>query len=269
MCNYLNVSRSGYYKWCQKRKETDKDEKLMRMILECQRKNNNCYGYRRVKMWIYLNYGINVNHKAILRVMNKYSLLSEIRRKRYYKRYSQGLIRYKNILKRNFKATKPNQKWVTDITYIKTKQGPLFLSVIKDLYDKYIVSYEIAKSQDYGLVDKTIRSALDTLNQTHNIILHSDQGYQYTSFNYHKITTENNIIPSMSKPGTPIDNSPVESFFSILKTECVKFQTFHTFDQAIDSINDYIYYYNHHRLQLKTGMSPASFRNLYFNSLSY
>ena len=113
--------------------------------------------------------------------MNKYGLLSEIRRKKYYKRYTQGVLRYKNILKRNFTAQMLNQKWTTDITYIKTDHGILFLSVIKDLYDGYIVSYKMSKNnQTYSLVDKTIRSALADLKPTDKVILHSDQGNQYT-----------------------------------------------------------------------------------------
>lgn len=266
MCHYLKVSRSGYYKWCKIRYEEDKDYKIAKLVEECERENNFCYGYRRVKIWIFRKYGLNVNHKKVLRIMNKYGLLSKIRRKRYYKRYHQGILRYKNILKRNFKATKPNQKWVTDITYIKTKQGNLFLSVIKDLYDKYIVGYDIAKNQSCNLVDKTIRLALKNTNLENNVILHSDQGFQYTSFKYRKITSSNNITTSMSKPGTPIDNSPAESFFSTLKTECINRQTFYSFSQAIDTINNYIYYYNHYRLQLSAGMSPFDYRQSYLFS---
>ena len=261
MCNYLKVSRSGYYKWCKREiNKKDKDEYLRDLIVNCQNKNRNTYGYRRVKQWLLKEYGIKINHKAVLRIMNKYNLLSQIRRKRYYKKYNQGVLRYKNILKRNFKATKSNQKWVTDITYIKTKQGTLYLSVIKDLYDKYIVSYKISKTQDYSLVDKTIKSALSTLSQNDNVILHSDQGYQYTSFNYYKITSKNNIIPSMSKPGTPIDNAPAESFFSILKSECINFESFDTFSQAISCIDDFIYFYNFQRIQLHSGLTPFQLR---------
>ncbi len=266
MCSYFKVSRSGYYKWRKRRCLENKDHQIAKLVEECEQENNFCYGYRRVKIWLLKKYGLNVNHKKVLRIMNEYSLLSRIRRKRYYKRYHQGILRYKNILKRNFKATKPNQKWVTDITYIKTKQGNLFLSIIKDLYDKYIVGYSISKNQKYSLVDKTIRSALKNTNLKDGVILHSDQGFQYTSFKYHKITSSNNIITSMSKPGTPIDNSPAESFFSTLKTECINRQTFYSFSQAIDSINDYIYYYNHHRLQLSTGMSPFDYRQSYLCS---
>ena len=262
MCKYFKISRSGYYKWREKSKKCDKDEYLRDLIVKCQIKNRNCYGYRIVKIWLLREYGLTVNHKSVLQIMNKYSLLSEIRRKKYYKRYTQGVLRYKNILKRNFTAQMPNQKWTTDITYIKTDHGIIFLSVIKDLYDGYIVRYKMSKNnQTYSLVDKTIRSALAELKPTDKVILHSDQGNQYTSREYRKITEENNITPSMSKPGTPIDNSPVESFFSVLKSECLMHNNFDSFDSAIASIHDYIYYYNYERIQLRSGLTPFEIRS--------
>lgn len=116
-------------------------------------------------------------------------------------------------------------------------------------------------NQTYSLVDKIIRLALDELKPTDNVILHSDQENQYTSREYRKITEKNNIAPAMSKPSTPIDNSPVESFFSVLKSECLKHNNFDSFDSAIASVNDYLYYYNYERIQLRPGLTLFEIRS--------
>ena len=172
MCVFFGVSRSGYYDWLKRKQEPDKDLFLKDLISECQIKHKRLYGYRRVVIWLLKEYGLIVNHKAVLRIMNKYNLLSVTRRKGYYRRMLNAQLRYPNILQRDFKANEPNQKWVTDITYIKTKQGMLFLSIIKDLYDNYIVSYKMSKMQDYGLVDRTIKDAKSKEKSIEGVILH-------------------------------------------------------------------------------------------------
>lgn len=163
---------------------------LRNLIFECQQKNRRLYGYRRVHLWLFREYGLVANHKRILRVMNKYGLLSVIRRRGYYRRMLSSELRYSNILDRDFRATAPNQKWCTDITYIKTKEGVLFLSVIKDLYDNYIVSYKTAASQDYGLVDRTLHAAVVNEDKHSGLVLHSDQGALYTTFSYRYFVNE-------------------------------------------------------------------------------
>ena len=123
MCQFFEVSRSGYYSYEKSVKVPDKDDSLAKLISTCQSKTNSTYGYRRVKLWILRETGEIINHKAILRVMNKYGLLSQIRRRRKYTQYKQYIHRYDNVLDRDFCADHPNQKWVTDISYIHTKQG--------------------------------------------------------------------------------------------------------------------------------------------------
>ena len=152
--------------------------------------------------------------------MNKYNLLSVIRRKRYVK-YGQALHRYPNLLNRNFVADSPNQKWVTDISYIRTGQGFLYLSIICDLYDNSIVAYKTGSEQNINLVLNTIKAAMRKEAVTAELQLHSDQGFQYTSQAYFKLTQRYGITPSMSRRGNPYDNALAENFFSILKTECI------------------------------------------------
>jgi transposase InsO family protein len=145
MCRFFGVSRSGYYSYIIRMDKPAKDLPLAEKIRECQACNRNTYGYRRVHMWLERN-GVFCNPKTVLRVMNKYNLLSVVRRKRYV-RYGEALHRYPNLLNRNFTAERPNQKWVTDISYIRTAQGFLYLSVIRDLYDNSIVAYKTGTEQ--------------------------------------------------------------------------------------------------------------------------
>ena len=169
--------------------------------------------------------------------------------------------RYPNSLNRDFTADRPNQKWVTDISYIKTGQGFLYLSIIRDLYDNSIVAYKTAKEQSIKLVLDTIREAKRKENVTAELQLHSDQGFQYTSESYYRLTKEYGISPSMSRRGNPYDNALAENFFSILKTECIHRVKLATYEEASRLIGEYINFYNNYRIQTKTKLTPLEKRN--------
>lgn len=228
MCNFFEVSRSGYYCYIDRMDKPDKDEELAKQIVECQAETKRTYGYRRVQIWLERR-GIHHNPKTILKVMNKYGLLSVVRRKKYC-HYSSVLHKYPNILNRDFHADRPNQKWVTDISYIKTAQGFLYLSIIRDLYDNSIIAYKMSTSPNINLVLETIRAAKSLVAVP--LTLHSDQGFQYTSHEYNKLTESFGITQSMSRRGNPYDNALAENFFSILKTECIHRVKQKTFDEA-------------------------------------
>ena len=261
MCRFFNVSRSGYYDYVKRMDIPAKDLPLAEKIRECQDKCGKTYGYRRVHIWLEKN-GIHHNPKTILRVMQKYNLLSEIRRKKYHN-YSTVLHRYDNLLNRDFHAERPNQKWVTDISYIKTSQGTLYLSIIRDLYDNSIIAYKTGTEQNVNLVLSTIRAAKKKEKITAELQLHSDQGFQYTSHPYFKLTQSYNITPSMSRRGNPYDNAMAENFFSILKTECIYRTKLRTYEEASLLIGQYIHFYNNERLQLKTKLTPLEKRSQY------
>lgn len=256
MCEFFQVSRSGYYAWISRLNLEAKDKWIAERIAVCQEKSKRTYGYRRVGIWLWREYGLKINHKALLRIMGKYQLLLEVRRRRKYQQYSQGLHRYDNLLNREFKADWPNQKWVTDISYIHTNQGVLYLSMIKDLYDGFIVHYEIGNDQSIGLVTKTIRNALKKEAVADGLALHSDQGFQYTSPAYFNLSQEYGFTPSMSRKGNCLDNASAESFFSVLKSECVNRTRLSTFEDARNLITDYIQFYNYDRIQLQTKLTP-------------
>ena len=262
MCRFFRVSRSGYYDYVKHISRPEKDAALAEEIRQQQEKSFNTYGYRR--MWIALDRkGIHHNPKTILRVMKKYDLLAEIRRRRKWVNMGQQAHRYENLLNREFSADKPNSKWVTDISYIHTKQGVLYLSMIRDLYDNSIIAYKTGTEQTVNLVLDTIHLAMkkEKKRVAAELQLHSDQGFQYTSHGYFKLTQSYGITPSMSRRGNCYDNAMAENFFSILKTECIYRHKPETFKEANEMIDRYIHFYNYERIQLKTGVAPLTLRH--------
>ena len=259
MCEFFGVSRSGYYDFLKRMDTPDRDEAIANEITECQQQCAKTYGYRRVQIWL-ARKGIYRNPKTVHRIMRKFGLLSEIRRRKKYRRMGQKLHTYENKLNRDFHADRPNQKWVTDIAYIHTRQGVLYISIIRDLYDNSIVAYKTGTEQTVNLVLNTIKAAKEKEKVTAGLQLHSDQGFQYTSHGYFNLTKEFGITPSMSRRGNCYDNAMAENFFSILKAECINRRSFQSFDEASSVIDEYIYFYNHERIQLKTKMTPLDKR---------
>ena len=251
MCKFFGVSRSGYYAFVHRLGKPEKDAALAQLIAQQRERNSHTYGYRRMWLWL-KNQNIFRNPKTVLRIMQKYNLLSEIRRRRKWKQMGQQLHKYKNLLNREFHADVPNSKWVTDISYIHTRQGVLYLSIIRDLYDNSIVAYKTGTQQTVNLVLDTIHLAMrqEKKRVAAELHLHSDQGFQYTSQAYFQLT----------KQGNPYDNAMAENFFSILKTECIYRHKPATFSEANEMIDRYIYFYNHERIQLKTGEAPLARR---------
>ena len=254
MCIFFGVSRSGYYAWTKKTDKEDPDKQIGELIRDCQKKTRQTYGYRRVQIWLLREFGLVMNHKAVLRVMNKYNLLSKSRRKRKWVQNCERIHKYTNLLERNFYAERPNLKWCTDISYIPTKEGFVYLSVIKDLYDNFVVAYKVGTENNNNLVYETVKAAKREV--TAELQLHSDQGFQYTSEGYFKLTKSYHITPSMSSPGTPLDNACAENFFSTLKSEWLYRYTPATKEEARLLLGEYIHFYNYERIQLKTKLTP-------------
>ena len=259
MCKFFGVSRSGYYAFLKRMDTPDRYLPLAEKIRECQEESHGTYGYRRVHIWLERQ-GIYRNPKTVLHVMQKYNLLSVIRRKKF-KYVSEHLHKYPNLLNREFNAERPNQKWVTDISYIPTKEGMCYLSVIRDLYDNSIVAYQMSKDMTVKLVLDTIKKAMQKENVTAELQLHSDQGAQYVSHEYFTLTQSYGITPSMSRRGNPYDNALAENFFSILKTECIHRVKLSGYDEASLIISEYITFYNNYRIQTKTKLTPLEKRN--------
>jgi putative transposase len=241
MCVFLKVSRAAYYAWVKRSTRPDIDDPRMKLIEIAYQNSHRTYGYRRVQMWIVQKYGVNINHKAVLRLMNKLGVHSVARKRKFLKKNEdlETYHRYPNHLNREFSAAQPNQKWVTDVTFIHTQQGWAFLSMIKDLHDGFIVAHYLTKQNSIELVMKTLKLAKQKEMVTDGLILHSDQGYQYSSQSYFALTQEYNITPSMSRRGNCWDNAMMENFFGHLKEEAVR--QFHNpgFEEVKQIIDDY------------------------------
>ena len=167
-----------------------------------------------------------------------------------------------NRLERDFTATKPNQKWVTDVTEFKAKDGnKVYLSPILDLFNNEIISYTLSYSPNWAQVEKMLKLAVKRLDKTSGSILHSDQGWQYQMAAYRQILAEHGIIQSMSRKGNCLDNAAMESFFGRLKTECFYSREFNTREEIVNAVRDYLDYYDHRRILLKLkGLSPIQYR---------
>jgi len=263
MCNFFGLSRAAYYKWRQRVVEPDKDTERMGLVQEAWEKSRRIYGYRRVTVYLQQQ-GYSINHKTVLRLMNKMNIRSVARKRNPYKKANQldSYHRYENVLNRDFTATKPNQKWDTDISYVRTQQGWGYLSTIKDLFDGFIVSYLLGKENSVDLVTDTVKQAMQKEKVTDEIILHSDQGHQYTSNAYFTLTSANKIKQSMSRRGNCWDNAPMENFFGHFKEESLRQYPIPTFQEARKIVDDYIAFYNDERIQLKTRQTPYQTRCL-------
>jgi len=264
MCSFFQISRSGYYAYLQ-RKVGATEDVLVQLIRQCREETDRTYGYRRIGLWLDRQ-GKHVNHKRIYRIMLKYGLFSEVRRKRKYQQMSDQLHRYPNLLNREFTANRPNEKWVTDISYIGTKQGTLYLSVIRDLFDNSIVAYKTGTEQTINLVLQTVRSAREKEAVAAELQLHSDQGFQYTSQAYFTLTRDYGITPSMSRRGNCYDNAMAENFFGILKAECLRRHKPQSIAHARQLVDNFIFFYNHERIQLRTKLTPLEKRRQFMQS---
>lgn len=264
MCELFGISRAAYYAWVQRATQTDPDQDHLAMVQEAYAASHQTYGYRRISLWIHKYKGVCLNHKTVLRLMNKLNIRSVARQRKVSRNLAtlETYHRYENLLNRNFIAHQPNQKWVTDVTYLLTQDGWAYLSTIQDLFDGFIVAHRLGKENSLALVLHTLRQAKQQEKVTAGLILHSDQGHQYTSQAYFVLTQQYTITPSMSRPGNCWDNAPMENFFSHFKEEAWRhFQT-PTFVQTQQIVDEYIAFYNYERIQLKTKQTPFQTRCL-------
>jgi putative transposase len=265
LCQAAGVSRSGYYKWLMRQTSPSKkqidDQALMEKILQCHEIHNGIYGYLRVKTWLFQYHQLIVNHKRVYRLMKRMGIQARIRRKKqkYFGRKEAWVIS-KNHLNREFQATKPNEKWVTDVTYLVFNQKKLYLSVILDLFNNEVIAYQISKRNDLKLVTDTVKMAVKKRGGN-GTLLHSDQGYQYTSRQYNQLLQRFNIKASMSRKGNCLDNACAESFFSHFKTECFHLHQFYYESEVKHAVRKYIKFYNTDRFQKRlNNLSPLAYR---------
>lgn len=263
MCKFLSVPRSSYYYWLKNKDCEDKDASLVESIREGQHASCGTYGYRRMTIWLNRVYGIIVNSKRVRRIMKEAGLQSVVRKKKKFKKDQGAVYKYDNLLARNFYSSRPNDKMVTDITYISTGRGKVFLSMVKDLFDNSIRGYCVSRNNDLKLVADTLRETFTNIKTDNDkpVLLHSDQGFQYTSKLYERLTSQYGITPSMSRKGNCFDNAAAENFFSHLKSELINRVKLKDYEEAKKAIDDYIRYYNNKRIQVKLKMAPLEYRS--------
>ncbi len=257
ICDHLGVGRSSYYRWKKNNKIETQKEVRDKKIGELCKLHKFRYGYRKITSI----YGETISEETVRKVMQKHGWQCRVKVKKR-KRTGQPAYVVPNLLNRDFTAEAPLQKLVTDITYLPFGQSMMYLSSILDIYNGEIIARTIGFSQDTTLV-------LDTLNQLPELpegcILHSDQGSVYTSYTYQKVVKEKGIIMSMSRKGTPADNSPIETFHASLKSETFYLDGIYRTTNAhvLQIVESYIDYYNNTRIQTKlNSQSPVEYRQL-------
>lgn len=225
---------------------------------------NRTRGIRRIRMQIKKVYGMIITNYTVYRYMRLNGVQSISRRKIHsYPKVDHHDI--PNLLHRNFNTDASNKKWSIDISYIFAKHGQKYLCAIKDMFDKSIVAHKISSFLDLKLVLDTVEEALHKVpyEQRKSLILHSDQGWHFTHSQYVKLLQDNGVTQSISAKGSSVDNVPIESFFSILKTECIYLIDNLHKDDIETVVNNFIYYYNYERLQEKIKeLTPIQYREL-------
>ncbi|HJJ72103.1 MAG TPA: IS3 family transposase [Methanocorpusculum sp.] len=266
MCKSLEVSRSGYYKWLKHEKtdEEKENEQIAQLVGEYDERFNHTLGYRRMTGYMNRLNQKQYGEKRIYRIMKMMGIRSVIRKKAKKYQYCEPEMVAENILKRDFYAGSPNEKWTTDVTEFKWYEGgkirKLYLSAILDLYDRSIVSYSISSRNDNLLVFDTFDKAIKA-NPNAKPIFHSDRGFQYTNKIFQTKLTNQGMTPSASRVGHCIDNGSTEGFWGIVKAEMYYLRRFESKAELITSITDFIQYYNEGRYQARFGFkTPAEVR---------
>lgn len=248
------LSRAGYYKWKKANRDKAGAMDIEQHILAIHSLRS-FYGYRRMTVALRRE-GFAVNHKRVYRLMCKLGIQSVIRKKRRYFGKS-GSIVFPNLLGRDFKALFPGRKLATDITYLPTTDGFLYLSVVQDLCTNEIVAHALSARNDLSLVFAT----LDKLPAQPSAVLHSDQGFQYTHKSYQERLSKLRLLGSHSRKGNCLDNACVESFFSHLKTEAFSEKLATSKAETSTLVAEYIRFYNTERFQKRLGqLSPVEYR---------
>jgi len=262
MCEVLKVHRSGYYKWLKipKSNRELEDEKIFDEIEYFFRESDENYGSPRV-FFDLKEMGMRIGRKRVERLMRK----NKLRASRKYKRkrfiYGKPSIVYPNLLQQDFSAKVANERWVTDITQIRTFEGWLYLAIIEDLFSRMVVGWSMQASMKTDLVLDAILMAVWRRRPAKDVIIHSDQGGQYTSDSWQRFCRDHGLIPSMSRRGNCFDNATVESFNSTLKKERIRGKIYKTRNEARAEIFDYIeMFYNPKRRHSYIGnISPLKF----------
>lgn len=255
----MGLSRSTFYhrrsKWAEPDRKADLKAAVRAAVDE-----HGCYGYRRVTALL-RRQGHAINHKPVQRVMQELGLQVRRQAGKFRSYRGPGHVAIPNILRRDFTASEPNKRWVTDVTEFTVGGEKCYLSPIMDLYNGEIVAFQTARRPTLALVQTMVRKALKKIGKGPAPLLHSDQGWHYQHAAYRRLLGQKGLTQSMSAKGNCLDNAAMESFFSLLKNELFHRTRFDSIRHLQDGIRRYIRYYNHKRIKLKlNGLSPVEYR---------
>ena len=251
LLHIAHLPKSSFYYHHQDRPDPDAADKAL--IAEIYERHKGRYGQRRIAA------ALDWNRKKVARLMKQMELKALIRAKKAYRHPAMGEIS-EHLLKRRFTAKKPNEKWLTDVTELKGKDGKLYLSPILDLFNREIVAYAMSRNANSEMVKEMLEKAAPRLTDK-GTMLHSDQGVLYRTAGYRELLAEHSMVQSMSRKANCWDNAPMESFFAVLKTECFYRAGELTVDELMKQIDDYMDYYNRERCSLKLKkLSPVAYR---------
>lgn len=263
LCKITKVSKSGYYKWLKTADQVPKDYDDYLLIKEVFEAGKSRYGWRQIRMHLERKKKIIMNHKKIIRIKNKYNLITKIRRRNPYKAIMKKTTdhrTFENKLDRNFNQIIPHRVFCTDITYLFYNNRVAYLSVIKDIATGEIVAWHASQHITMELVLGTINQ----MGKYKDALIHSDQGFHYTNPEYISKVNVLEMVQSMSRKGNCIDNAPIESFFGHLKDD-VDYKDCKTFEELYQFVENYIKYYNNERAQWdKNKMTPVEYRDHLF-----
>jgi len=254
------LPRATYYYHAKRLAAPDKHAELLAKIQTIYAENKGRVGYRRITLALHQQ-GYIVNHKTVQRLMKQHGIVCCVRMKKY-KSYKGTVGKIApNLLERNFEAEKPNQKWVTDVTEFSLFGQKIYLSPILDLCSRDIVSYSVFDHPVLNMVTEMLDNAFEKMPNGSNLILHSDQGWQYQHKQYRRMLADKGVRQSMSRKGNCLDNAVIENFFGLLKSELLYLQKFESVAQFKAELIDYLDYYNNRRIKAKLmGLPPAIHR---------
>ena len=278
LLKFICLSKSTYYYVINSLKNEDKDLELKQLIIKIFEDSKRTYGYRRITLEVNKDNTNKINHKKIKRIMKELGLFAIQGKNGKYHSYKgdngefkENLLlekvideeKHATIYKRNFETTRPNEKWTTDVSEFKHKDGKLYLSPILDMYDGSIISYDISLHPDFNQTKRMIEMAFNTYENLEGLIFHSDQGWQYQMRQYKAWLNAKGVKQSFSRKGNCMDNSLIENFFGIMKNEMFygHENEFETIEDLQYAMEEYIKWYNEKRINIKRkGMSPLEYR---------
>ena len=267
MCRLLDVHPSGYYAWLQKPKSKRQraDERLAGLIKQFWLESGSVYGYRKIHHDL-RDVGERCGVNRVHRLMKLAGLQAQVGYRKPRSRGGQQHVVTRNILDRQFDPVVPNQAWVTDITYIKTHEGWLYLGVVLDLFSRRIIGWSMSNRITKELVLDALLMSVWRRKPESNLVIHSDQGSQYTSHDWHEFLKTHGLEGSMSRRGNCHDNAVAESFFQLLKRERIKRKIYGTREEARIDVFNYIemFYNTKRRHGSNDGLSPVEYERQYF-----